>query len=121
MGYTLGDAAPPYIVIALGVAMLTAIATTHKEYRAYNVRMDKIKVLKWITISLFFDIYFFCTIILLAASIINIFILNWPCLLSDYINLFIKISLALCSVCFTYCIGEFLRKHKEFAEDNDRT
>jgi len=117
MSFVLGLHAPPYIVIMISIAMLSAVTGIAQQYYANSVNLRFNKFFFDI-FSLMNFIYFFfvSSCILFTASIMNVF--SEPSVFSNILQWIIKIFLAISSICLAYSAKEYLRRFREELEEN---
>jgi hypothetical protein len=120
----LGDAAPPYIIIAISITLIAAISGILHQYKTFNVDIYEVKYgdiqcIKFNGIKLSTCIKFMIgfTIFLLMLSLSNIMI-NFDGVAKEYLHVIIKISLIVSSWTYVFFIFEYWARIKEELAEN---
>ena len=114
----LGSAAPPYIVIAIAIAMIGAVAAAVKQYQEDHVNVHRAMMfVGHIPVYIFLALFSVSSVALLFFSVIGIFL--WPGIVLCVVSVIIKITLLFNACCFAYAAREFMKRYKEKAEEEN--
>jgi hypothetical protein len=113
----LGDHAPPYIAIGMGISMIAFLLGNIKQYRDDAVNIYKVEFFFGICLWAYIYGFAIASIVLITASVSNIFFI--PCSIKTVIQMVVKVSLGVCAFCLLYSLLEYLRKYREELLDKD--
>ena len=117
MIWELGSNAPQYIIIVLGVTMITTVVINLQQYvkPEYKVDIWESKAFKFIPLAIFMMAFLFLSTILLFFAVLNIFCCDLP--IHIFTHGATKIILTICLFCFCYSAYEFVKEYIEKASE----
>ncbi len=107
----LGAFAPPYIVIACGIAMISIFLNVIKGYQNVGSDILNTKILHFFRLRHYLYSFAVACSLLVTTSIVNLF--TMPCISKHILELIIKVALGWSAFCSLYSFVEGVRERSE--------
>jgi hypothetical protein len=111
ISYSIGDSAPPYIIIAISLTLIIGMIGIRKQYREHNINIYEV-YFAHIKLNIWINFFTAVALALLTFSLLNI-LLSFDMPLKNILQFLIKISLFVSSYSLIFGLFEYYSRSKE--------